>query len=135
MKRTVIILCTTAILVATGILLSASLPQVPSGTWIAVGPMNSARSGASAVLLQDGRILVTGGNDANGPSNTAEFFGANASFSLATPMNVPRSGHVAVDLQDGRVLVAGGTTSGGGVTNSAEIYDPTASTWTSVAGG
>jgi hypothetical protein len=135
MKRILIFLCTSAILVATGILLSASLPQVPSGTWIATGPMNSARSDASTVLLQDGRILVTGGNDANGPANTAEFFGANTSFSPAAPMNVPRSGHVAVILQDARVLVTGGTTSGGGVTNSAEIYDPTASTWTNVAGG
>jgi N-acetylneuraminic acid mutarotase len=50
-------------------------------------------------------------------------------------MNVPRSGHISVILQDGRVLVAGGTTSGGGVTNSAEIYDPAMSNWTNVIGG
>ena len=131
-----IIVCTAAILVATGILLSASLLQVPSGTWIAAGPMSSARSGASTVLLQDGRILITGGSGANGPTNSAELFAANGSFSPATPMNVPRSGHVAIVLQDGRVLVAGGTTSGGVVTNTAEIYDPTAkSTWTNVTGG
>ena len=135
MKRTVMILCTVAIFAAAGVLLSASLPQVPSGTWIALGPMNSARSGASAVLLQDGRILVSGGNDSNGPSNTAELFGANGSFSMDTPMNVTRSGHVAVVLQDGRVLIAGGTISGGGVTNSAEIYDPAANSWTNVSGG
>ena len=135
MKRTVMVLCTAAILVAAGVLLSASSLQVPSGTWIAVGPMNSAHSGASAVLLQDGRILVAGGNDTNGPSTTAEFFGANGSFSMATPMNVARSGHVAVVLQDGRVLVAGGTISGGASTNSAEIYDPVANSWTNVVGG
>src|ERR1700722_13697899 len=121
MKRILIFLCTSAILVATGILFSASLPQVPSGTWIAAAPMNSARSGASTVLLQDGRILVTGGNDANGPTNSTELFGANGSFSLGVAMNVPRSGHVAVVLHDGRVLVAGGTTSGGSATNTAEI--------------
>src|SRR5690349_8829110 len=103
MKRTAMILCTAAMLVGTGILFSASSLQAPSGSWIAVGPMNSARSGASAVLLQDGRILVTGGNDTNGPSNTAEFFGANGSFSMAAPMNVPRSGHVSVAFQDGRI--------------------------------
>src|ERR1700686_151273 len=106
MKRILIIIGAAAILVATGILFSASSLQAPTGTWIAVGPMNSARIGASTVLLQDGRILIMGGNDANDPSSTAELFGANGSFSLAPAMNVPRSGHVAVVLQDGRVLVA-----------------------------
>ena len=135
MKRILIILCTATILMATAIVLGASWLQVDSGTWVAAGPMNSARSGASTVLLQDGRILITGGSEANGPTNSAELFAENGTFSPARPMNVPRSGHVAVVLQDGRVLVAGGTTSGGGVTNSAEIYDPTASTWTDVTGG
>src|SRR5712675_798667 len=134
-KHALKIACISVLLVATGILLSASLPQVPSGTWVAVGAMNSARAGASTVLLQDGRILITGGNDANGPSSAAEFFGANGSFSLATPMNFHRSEHVSVVLQDGRVLVAGGSTNGGGVTNSAEIFDPAANSWTNVTGG
>src|SRR5689334_19179325 len=110
-KYTLIIGFVCSFLAAAGILLSASSLLVPSGKWIAVGPMNSARTGASTILLQDGRILITGGNDANGPSSTAEFFGANGTFSLATPMNVPRSGHVSVVLQDGRVLVTGGTSS------------------------
>jgi hypothetical protein len=122
-------------LVATGILFSASSLQAPSGSWIAVGPMNSARSGASAVLLQDGRILVTGGDDANGPSNAAEFFGANGSFSLAAPMNVPRSRHISVAFQDGRILVAGGITSGGSASSTAEIFDPIANSWTNIALG
>src|SRR5258708_20330199 len=123
-KHALKIVCISVLLAATGILLSASLPQVPSGTWVAVGAMNSARAGASSVLLQDGRILITGGNDANGPSSAAEFFGANGSFSLATPMNFQRSAHVSVVLQDGRVLVAGGSTSGGGLTNSSQLFHP-----------
>ena len=123
MKRTPLILFSAMILAAAGLLVSASPLQVPSGTWIATGAMNSARSGAAAVLLQDGRILITGGSGASGPANSAELFGSNGSFSLASPMNVPRSGHVAVVLQDGRVLVAGGLTSGGAVTNTAEIFD------------
>src|SRR6184192_4414802 len=44
-------------------------------------------------------------------------------------MNSPRSHQSCAVLQDGRVLVAGGTTSGGGITNSAEIYDPSADSW------
>src|SRR5580700_5827635 len=135
MKRLPIILCTAAILMVTGILLRASSLQVPSGTWVATGSMSSARSGAASVLLHDGHILVTGGNDGSGPSSSAELFAASGSFSAATSMNVPRSGHIAVVLQDGRVLVAGGTTTGGVVTSTAEIYDPVATTWTNVTGG
>jgi hypothetical protein len=44
-------------------------------------------------------------------------------------MNVARSGHTAVVLQGGRVLVAGGKTSGGGITNAAEIYSPALKSW------
>src|SRR5258706_14778096 len=134
-KHALKIVCISVICAATGILLSAPLPQVPRGQWVAVGAMNSARAGASTVLLQDGRILITGGDDANGPSSAAEFFGANGSFSLATPMNFQRSEHVSVVLQDGRVLVAGGSTNGGGVTNSAELFDPAANSWTNITGG
>jgi hypothetical protein len=123
------------ILVAAGLLFGASPLQAPTDTWTTAGSMNSARSGAATVLLQDGRILIVGGTDASGPSSTAELFDSNGSFSLASPMNVPRSGHVAVVLQDGRVLVAGGVTNGGAVTNTAETFDPIAGTWTNVTGG
>jgi hypothetical protein len=123
------------ILTATGSLIGASPLTVPTGTWIATGPMNSARSGAAAVLMRDGRMLITGGSDSNGPSRTSELFGSNGSFSLAASMNVPRSGHVAVVMQDGRVLVAGGVTSGGAATSTAEIFDPIANSWTNVTGG
>jgi hypothetical protein len=135
MKRLTIFLSGAAILIATGISIGASPLQAQIGAWTVTPPMNSARSSASSVLLQDGRILVTGGNDSNGPTSSAEFFAAQVSYSLASPMNVPRSGHVAVVLQDGRVLVAGGTTNGGEATNSAEIFDPIANTWTNVTSG
>jgi len=45
-------------------------------------------------------------------------------------MRVARTGHTATLLSDGRVLVAGGTTQGGSAVGSAEIYDPSAGTWT-----
>src|SRR5713101_1584991 len=115
-------------------ILTASIPNVPTGTWQTWNPMGDVRSGAAAVLLQDGRVLITGGNNANGPVASAVLFGTDGSFSAAAIMQAPRAGHTATVLSGGRVLVAGGTTSGGGITNSAEIYDPSADSWTLLSG-
>src|SRR5882724_4157310 len=110
-------------------LLRASLPSVATGTWVAAGSMSAARSGACTVGLNDGRLHISGGADANGPTATADLFSTTGSWSAAASMNSPRSHQSCAVLQDGRVLVAGGTTSGGGITNSAEIYDPSADSW------
>ncbi len=116
-------------------LLNAALPEFTSGKWTPAENLATAREGASAVLLPDGRILITGGTDATGqPLASAELFNIDGSFTAAAPMNAARSGHVAVMLYDGDVLVAGGTTTGGGVTNSAELYDPNADRWTTLSG-
>lgn len=117
------------------VLLRAGVLQVASGAWVPFGSMAAARAGASAALLQDGRILLTGGDGGSGPTNTAEFLGTDGTFSPAVPMSVARSNHIAVVLRDGRLLVAGGVTSGGGVTNAAEIYEPSGGSWATVAGG
>src|SRR6266403_1232096 len=109
-------------------LLRASLPTVATGTWVAAGNMSAARSGACTVALNDGRLVISGGADAYGPTATADLFSTTGSWSAAS-MNSPRSHQSCAELQDGRVLVAGGTTSGGGITNSAEIYDPRADSW------
>src|SRR5947209_2025203 len=122
-----------SILFGISFLLRASLPTVATGTWVAAGNMSAARSGACTVALNDGRLLISGGADANGPTATADLFSTTGSWSAAASMNSPRSHQSCAVLQDGRVLVAGGTTSsGGGVTNSAEIYDPSADSWSQV---
>ena len=115
-------------------ILTASIPNAATGTWQTWNPMGDVRSGAAAVLLQDRRVLIIGGNNANGPVASADLFGTDGNFSAAAAMQSPRSGHTATVLSDGRVLVAGGTTSGGGITNSAEIYDPSADSWTLLSG-
>ncbi len=122
-------------LISLALLVKAAVLQVPTGTWAPTANLADARANSSAALLSDGRILITGGDGARGPLATAEFFNTDGSVSPAAPMNVARSGHISVVLQNGRVLVAGGTVAGGGATNAAEIYDPIANTWTSLAGG
>jgi hypothetical protein len=117
-------------LLSAALVLKASLPQVSIGTWQAAGNLQTGRAGAAAVALPDGRILITGGSDANGvPLASADFFNSDGTFSSAPSMNAARSGHAALVLPDGRVLVSGGRTSGGGITNSAETYDPQANSW------
>src|SRR4051794_24525009 len=116
------------------VLHAAGTLHVDAGTWASAPAMNTARTGAASVLMPDGRILVTGGSDANGnPLASAEFFNSDGTFSDAPAMASPRSGHAAVWLPTGYVLVAGGTTSGGGVTNTAEVFDPLSNHWTTLS--
>ena len=114
------------LLVSAGIFPNTATAQVSSGTWSATASMASARSGASAVLLQDGRVLITGGTDESGPLSSAELY--SGSFSPAGSMLLARSNHASVTLNDGRVLVLGGSTASG-ATNETEIYVPATNTW------
>src|SRR6266699_5182587 len=88
--------------------LRSATPEVRSGSWAPSGAMTQARTGAAAVRMPDGRVLITGGTGVNGVLASAELFGPTGSFSQVASMIHSRSEHVAVALEDGRVLVAGG---------------------------
>ncbi|MGA2909232.1 MAG: kelch repeat-containing protein, partial [Terracidiphilus sp.] len=105
-----------------------------TNTWSSAGHMTEARTGAAAVQLTDGRILITGGSDSNGvPQATAEVYDpATGVFTAAPEMNVPRANHAAILLGSGDVLVTGGLTTGGGYSDSAEIYSVSSQQWTLV---
>src|SRR5215813_11071086 len=90
----------------------ATIPTVPTGTWQPMGSMAVARSGAAAVLLQDHRLLITGGNNGTDEVNSAEVFNTDGLFATVSAMGTARSEHVAVGLADGRIIVAGGVTTG-----------------------
>lgn len=81
--------------------------------------------GATATRLVDGRVLVVGG--------PAEIYDpSSGTFSPAGTLNVVgRVFHTATLLPDGKVLIAGGQTSSATETfASAELFDPTTSTFT-----
>ena len=126
-----------------GIVLAVVMALAGTGAaqaaWSGVGSLDSGRYNHTATLLNDGRVLVTGGNN-NGPLDSAELYDpATNRWSKAAPMNYARHGHAAVPLPSGKVLVAGGfapaadPASPSGHTSTAEIYDPAANTWTKAA--
>ncbi len=116
---------------AGGRLASAEVYNPAAGTWSATGSLATARSGHTATLLSNGRILVTGGTDAAGqPLASAEVYNpAAGTWSATGSLATARSGHTATILSDGRVLVAGGTGPGGTPLASAEVYDPPTGNW------
>jgi hypothetical protein len=109
---------------------AASSPTNPiSNRWAsAYGQMTAARSGACSVLLNDGRVLIAGGERATGALASSEFFGTDGRFTPGPAMMDARSGHGCALLSDGRVLAAGGRTASG-ITTATEIFDPSSNAW------
>lgn len=126
---------------AENLALAAEVYSPLTHTWHPTsGSMAEGRNEATATLLLDGRVLLTGsvgqseGMDGTGPRATAEIYDPATDRWTSTPrMHVRRFAHTATLLEDGRVLVAGGW---GGCTpdchalSSAELYDPVSNTWT-----
>jgi hypothetical protein len=94
--------------------------------------MIEARALATATLLRDGQVLVTGGLDASGfVLATAELYDPVAgTWNQTGIMALGRSQHTATLLDDGTVLVVGGD-DGRGPLPSAERYDPDTQSWRS----
>jgi N-acetylneuraminic acid mutarotase len=115
---------------------SAEIYDPVAGLWTATGSMTNARDYYTATLLPNGTVLVAGGFGGNyTPGMTsAEIYNPSAgTWTVTGSMTTAREFHTASLLPNGTVLVAGGFNFIGGtetVFASAEIYDPSAGTWT-----
>jgi len=112
---------------------AAQTPTTPAYTWSATGPLQTARQGACASALPDGRILVAGGQDATGALHSVEIYQHDGTFSYAHDLLSARAGHTCTTLADGRILVAGGAADA--ELPAAELYDPISNSWAAVDGG
>jgi 6-phosphogluconolactonase (cycloisomerase 2 family) len=112
---------------AGGALATAELYNPATGTFAATGSMSRPRTGTAAVLLADGRVLVSGGFNTSVATNTAEIY--DPATGLWTPtgnMNQGRARHAMTLLPNGKVLVTGGRDTEFNFNSlaSAEIFDP-----------
>jgi hypothetical protein len=102
-----------------------------SWSWRVTHSLNTARSGHTATLLQNGMVLVAGGSDSNfNRSASAELYDlASGTWTATGSLNTARNMHTATLLQNGIVLVAGGVDSNISISATAELYDPASGTW------
>ena len=135
------------------VLATSAHAQRPAGTWTAISPLPIPVSGYTLTVLQNGEILITGGQSGSGGANSAFLYNATShSFrSTSQPMKLARMSHAATLLPDGSVLITGGSTPTNSssapivcsnppqppymfivVTSCAELYDPDTQTFTIV---
>ncbi len=97
------------------------------GTWEQVAPMNIARREHSAVLLKDGRVLISGGNAFDGRISSGirscELYSPIVnSWVMTDSMPFEMWRHQSVLLNNGKVFVAENKQHG-------MLYDPTTGRW------
>jgi hypothetical protein len=101
------------------VLLSTSFAQILGKT-----NLNIERRGHTATQLANGKVLIVGGENANGLVGASEIFDpASGSATIGSSLFNARTTHSASLLNDGRVLIAGGR-GASGLLSSTEIFDP-----------
>src|SRR6202020_2422047 len=90
---------------ATSGAISGSTTLTVSAGFVLTGSLNIPREYQTATALDNGMVLIAGGNS----SSAAELYNqVTGSFTVTGNLNTPRSLHSATLLDNGRVLIFGG---------------------------
>lgn len=87
----------------------------------------------AACVLEDGRVLVCGGQQYDAVASSAVFDPFVGTWTTTDDMPGERAQHAAVLLPDGRVLVCGGVTPFGQTSPRCYLFDPRSGAWTKAA--
>lgn len=111
---------------------STELYDPRTGRFEPAGKMTVGRSGHTATLLKNGKVLIVGGwTGQSAARRTAEIYDpTSGKFAPTGNMVMERAGSTATLLPDGRVLVTGGVDRTENALASAELYDPATATFT-----
>lgn len=110
---------------------TAELYDPAADEWTNVNDMLYRRGWHSAVTLNDGKVLVSGGYYRDGEDllflPTAEVFDPNTgSWAEVGRMQTPRGSNKAIILTNGQIVVTGGY-----LTRLTDVYDPAKEVWRS----
>jgi N-acetylneuraminic acid mutarotase len=115
-------------------LASTELYDPSTNTWSAGPNLSVARSDLTATLLDDGRVLLAGGDASaagtGSPQAVVDLINAQGQADTrGVSMGAAREDQTATLMEDGRVLVVGGTSGA----PRAEVFAPATGTWSAVA--
>ncbi len=120
---------------------ASSASREPPWGWTRGNLMNASRAYHAAVLMDSGKVLLTGGYDVRviegliqlRPLSSAEVYEPNTpegqEWTSANPMGLARAKHTATLLRNGNVLVTGGLSDGTSPSSSSEEYSAEDGTW------
>lgn len=98
--------------------------------WIIIDSLEIERKGHTATILNDGRLLIAGGDNSLGSISYCEVFNPiTGQWSLTDSLFIKRGNHSAVLLPNGKVLVTGGGNLDSLYIFTCEVFDPAIENW------
>ncbi len=110
-----------------GVIATAEMYDPATGIFTQTGSLRETRENHRAVLLDNDKVLVAGGDNGQAVLASAELYDSTSgAFITAGNMTTPRSQFMAELLSNGQVLVSGGLTGyvEGALSSTADLYTP-----------